>query len=656
MADQVGRWEPVFQLKNVACHASLLPDGKQILYWGRRKEPKGPRSRVFETMNETSTDAFILNIEKKESVQSFGDKVLKSANLFCSAHCWMPDGRLIIFGGHLSDGRGSPQACIFDPSPTNGRETWTSIGPMQIGGTNVGRWYPTAICLGDGSVLCISGSANDFIPVAESLLWRNNAWERVIDFWALSLYPQLQLDPKGRVFMSGPQFEGRFLDTSARDVDGMVGGWRSDAANLVRAAGLRDYAANVMYEPGKLLYIGGGNDNGKGPPTERVEFIDLTQSTSKWTFTQPMTFKRRQHNGTILPDGTVLVTGGTSGPEFNNVGVDEKGKPYPIHEPELFIPKDNMWNTTKQDKWITMAPENTDRCYHGVALLLPDGRVFSAGSGEWSPRNDRDVNAEKDSHIDAQIYHPPYLCKGGLRGVVTTSQKEVDYSGKITVNISKFDKIAMVSWMRIGSTTHSNNMSQSRRTLQFDASVAGKLTITAPASNLDCPPGHYMLFVLDSRGVPAELAPIIRLKPLSTSTAQTVSVFKPTARMMATAELQAPISLHTMDEEMEKQSKKHPVTVGLTTACPYGLGPCWGGAHEALHMIADVEAVRPVPSQKDAVAYVYLKEDTIPDIDVWRSEFSQYANGTYDMRGIEMTLSGVVKTEANQLVLTGNGT
>jgi hypothetical protein len=76
-----------------------------------------------------------------------------------------------------------------------------------------------------------------------------------------------------------------------------------------------------------------------------------------------------------------------------------------------------------------------------------------------------------------------------------------------------------------------------------------------------------------------------------------------------------------------------------------------------LHEIKDVETVRPKPSQEDSTAYVYLREDIIPDIDVWRSEFASFVNGTYTMRGIEMTLCGkVAKKQADygeQLVLAG---
>jgi hypothetical protein len=75
-----------------------------------------------------------------------------NANLFCSGHEFLPDGRLLVTGGHLADSRGLNQATIYDPSAN----TWTPTSAM-----NNGRWYPTAIALPSGSVLTLSGSFFD---------------------------------------------------------------------------------------------------------------------------------------------------------------------------------------------------------------------------------------------------------------------------------------------------------------------------------------------------------------------------------------------------------------------------------------------------------------------------------------------------------------
>ena len=42
-----------------------------------------------------------------------------------------------------------------------------------------------------------------------------------------------------------------------------------------RPNGERQYAPAVMYEPGKVIYIGGGNDAGTDLPSAAVDIIDL---------------------------------------------------------------------------------------------------------------------------------------------------------------------------------------------------------------------------------------------------------------------------------------------------------------------------------------------------------------------------------------------
>jgi hypothetical protein len=80
-----------------------------------------------------------------------------------------------------------------------------------------------------------------------------------------------------------------------------------------------------------------------------------------------MKYARRQLNATVLPDGRVLATGGTSATGFNNAAGS-------VLTPELWDPVKNTWTE--------MAPMKVARLYHSTAVLLPDGRVFSSGGGE----------------------------------------------------------------------------------------------------------------------------------------------------------------------------------------------------------------------------------------------------------------------------------
>ena len=494
---------------------------------------------------------------------------------------------------------------------------------------NAGRWYPSALTLPDGSVLSISGNTTDnFTPNPNPQIWGTNNWVSVASPGAgvLSLYPRLHLDPKGRVFMAGPQARSRFLDVNT---PGGIGAWTTDGPE--RTAGGREYAPSVMYDKGKIMYIGGGGGD-FDPPTKMTEIIDLIAETPKWTTTTDLRFARRQHNATVLPDGTVLVTGGTQGKGFNNL---ETGMP--VHVPELWNPVSKQWTQS-------------------IALLLPDGQVLSAGGGEFAIG--RNPNAAKDSLKSAQLFRPPYLFndKGPApRSTISNPPPEISYGQKFEVTVGANDVIAKVSWVRLGSVTHSCNMNQLLIFLDFQRE-GSKVAVQAPANANLAPPGHYMLFVLNQQDVPS-VASIIRIKPASTPVPPKSAAVL--ARRTA-VEQHVEISLPALNEKIISEQERPAVIVGLTPVCPYGLGPCWGGAFEALQHISDVEVVRPMPNQADSVAFVYWRQDILPDIDLWRSEFQKIASGAYVMRGIEMTLSGVVTKKPlgtdEQLTLTSTST
>ena len=101
----------------------------------------------------------------------------------------------------------------------------------------------------------------------------------------------------------------------------------------------RDYCPAVSYGPGKIVYIGGGTDAGTGRPTDVAEIIDVFAPTPDWVRTDPMAFPRRQHNATLLADGTVLVTGGTRGDGFNDLDAGQ-----PVHQAEIWDPASGQWS------------------------------------------------------------------------------------------------------------------------------------------------------------------------------------------------------------------------------------------------------------------------------------------------------------------------
>ena len=182
--------------------------------------------------------------------------------------------------------------------------------------------------------------------------------------------------------------------------------------------------------------------------------------------------------------------------------------------------------------------------------------------------------------------------------------------------------------------------------------------ITAPTNGNVCPPGHYMLFLLNQTKVPS-VAAIIQITAVATPQ------FARTAleEVAATAQPAVPSPFNMLvqkspleqDAAIQAQEKQPPVVVGVTPTCPYGISACWGGAYEALKHLHGVRLVRPVPNAEDSTAYVYLKHEGLPDLETWPTQFAEIANGTHIFRGVEVTCQDVVQTRGGStLVMQGN--
>src|SRR5262249_19697578 len=121
----------------------------------------------------------------------------------------------------------------------------------------------------------------------------------------------------------------------------------------------REGGSAVMYAPGKIMKSGSAWADGVANPGPTTYVLDMTQASPAWRQTSNMQFARVTHNLTILPDGTVLVTGGNGNAN--------------VSDPALAVYNAELWSPTSET-WTTMAPMQVARVYHSTAILLPDGR------------------------------------------------------------------------------------------------------------------------------------------------------------------------------------------------------------------------------------------------------------------------------------------
>lgn len=218
---------------------------------------------------------------------------------------------------------------------------------------------------------------------------------------------------------------------------------------------------------------------------------------------------RIHSNATLLPDGRVVLTGGA---EQNN-DLFSTG-----NNPEIFTPSiriqggQPLWfgGPTNPGTWTyENDPASLIRNYHSTALLLPDGRVWTAGgNGPGQP-----TLAEANPNVQEQIeiYTPPY--PPGPRPTIVSCSESVGYGGLFIVTMAApVAENYIVSIMRCGNCTHAWNSGQRSVWCTWDSGHAvGQMIVTAPPNGNLAPPGYWMVFVLDEEKRPCSYAKFILL-------------------------------------------------------------------------------------------------------------------------------------------------
>jgi chitodextrinase len=449
----LGEWQGPFSWPLVAVNMNLMPNGKVLLWdgqaFGSFPEVWNPANNNFEA-------------------------VPAPDNIFCSGNTSLSDGKVLVVGGHIAAHVGLTASNAFDPVS----ETWVS-GPAM----SVGRWYPTVTALPDGRALVLSGESNCngcdvpqpaiYDPVANSWSVLKNA------SFTFPYYPHAFVQPDGRVLVSSTTeapITSQMLDLQAQT-------WTAIGSEAV------DGGTAAMYRPGKILKIGTSvdPDTSVRPSFATAYVLDMTQSAPDWRQVASMAFPRTYATLVLLPDGNVFVAGG--------------GKTTAATDLSGAILQGEIWSSSTET-WTTVASMSTPRLYHSTALLMPDGRVLVAGGGRF------DTNPAPTDQLSAEYYLPPYFFKGP-RPTIASTLSTLHFNQAFLLQTPDAPQIGSVVLMRLGSVTHNINMSQSYVPLTFQV-TSGGLSVQSPPNGNIAAPGYYMLFIVNTNGVPS-VASIVNL-------------------------------------------------------------------------------------------------------------------------------------------------
>jgi Domain of unknown function (DUF1929)/Bacterial Ig domain len=532
-----GAWSAVQDWPAVGIFMSVLPNGKVLAY------------DSSDAANFDQTRAMTWDPATNATVRA--DELL-GFNIFCSGLAKLLDGALFTAGGtRAPNNQGINKTTTFDPS-TN---TWTQGATMAVE-----RWYPSVTPLPNGEML-ITGGGPDLSEVRATSGSLRALTTGTSQVWANREYPFMATAPNGKAQYLGPADALGQLDT---------GGTGAYLPTSTRDGKYRSYGSFALFNPKQALIAGGGfRDNSA---------VVVNLETSSVSTTGAMANQRRQHNLTVLADGSVLATGGYANSDKYLIDV-----PNAVYAAERWDPATGTWST--------LASADRARMYHSGALLLPDGRVLTAGGGLCG-----DCDVAGYLQRNAEVFSPPYLfaADGSLapRPVIGNSPNVVGYAGTFGVASPQAASITKVALARLGSVTHSVDMEQRYVPLNFTRTADGVI-VDAPVSANIAPPGYYQLLVVDSLGVPS-IGKIVRVGAGAVTIAPTGAITSPlNGAALTPGSLTVTVNATDPDGVVSRVEFYDGVTlVASDTTAPYAItySPSLGG-HTITAKIADASGL-----------------------------------------------------------------
>ncbi|KAI3329036.1 copper radical oxidase [Xylariaceae sp. AK1471] len=467
-----GRWDTTVVLPIVPAAGALSAQGN-VVFWSAYRPDLfgGGTGQTLTALWTPSSQA----VTQRTVTESHHD-------MFCPGISLDANGRITVTGGN-----DSKNTSTYNPLDA----VWASAAQMVIA-----RGYQSSVTVGDGRIFTIGGSWSGgtggkngeiFSPTA-------NKWTSLP---GCVVAPMLTADAQGvyradnhawlfaykanSVFQAGPSKNMNWYNVSSTS-----GSYTSAGARAADGDAMCGNAVMFDAVSGSILSAGGSPSYQDSNATPNAHLIKLGNVGAAATVTKlpSMLYARAFANGVVLPDGTVLIVGGQSYP----IPFADTTPAFPA---ELFDPKTNTWRT--------MASIAVPRTYHSIALLLPDATVVAGGGGLCG-------TGCAQNHFDVQVFSPPYLFNSdGTRAArpAISSVSATQILPGASLKITTAQSVASFSLVRYGSSTHTVNTDQRRVPLSAGSVSGLTYTVTLPTDPGVLVPGYWMLFAINSAGVPS---------------------------------------------------------------------------------------------------------------------------------------------------------
>jgi len=597
--EEMGHWEQIPLAKKPedrmqGVHTVLLPSGKVLMVNGssNRNSLIGGRIegeinlRNYAVINNMCVFDPSSNKFTKKNVPSVPKNVDKVNDLFCSGQNHLPNGNVLFAGGTQSyypgeKFQGSKAMRTFDWK----KEEWINLEDGKDG-----HWYPSVIPMEDGKVMIISGISeiegrvSTYVEFYDYKKTGQEAWSFVdiedldnnpfqtklevvnkMKFDGLQMYPRMYAIPDGRFLLThdgaawgvngGNQTKRTyFMDVNfnAQDKPSITFTYGPDRKDMNKVYG------TAVPDPnnGDILLFAGqrgdrsvnNNDFGPGPWTkagvevtrtmERYRLPTTDGDDGEWEHVENFLGDspedgRIMHLATILPTKEILILNGGN---------------YSYHRPlyyPILLKKETSAPGGYKLKQMNQAIQ--PRLYHNVALLLPDGRVLSAGGNAaravFNPNQpdsvllnvykDIDGNYQEFHHgqfgipaeiWQTEIFSPPYLFIEGDTPKIqvpnlTKNEQDmpcIGYDQEHTIIVDHATEEGSLVLIKLGSVTHGWDSGQRLIDLEITGKLNNRISFKAPSKNHVNVPAYYMMFYVNDKGRPSE-AQIIQLTDLPSS-------------------------------------------------------------------------------------------------------------------------------------------
>lgn len=351
----------------------------------------------------------------------------------------LSDGRFLVIGGQ-GDG-GAPLASCEILDPIAGETTAAAPLPVAVG-------YSPAVPLLTGEILVTWDSPRIYSPKTDS--WR-----------------------------AAPAFQ----QPDRADLEPCPSGHTPPTGETPHPGDLPDHSLTVLAD-GRVAAVGVRRTANASEPSAAEIYDDRPEG---WTTAGSPRTVRSMSQVLPLPDGRLLVAGGREEDPDTAEDLDAWCQ---VPRTDLFDPSTGSWRR--------VADMHVARGFHGVSVLLPDGRVLVAG-GEGQPG----LNVAATGSGTIEVFTPPSFSRGARPQVGVLAVTELKRGSSFSLGFSESAPLTdLVLVSAAARTRWSDGGTQRVVPLRFRIQ---KQTVraTLPKSEALLPAGLYLLFALDG-DIPSE--------------------------------------------------------------------------------------------------------------------------------------------------------